>query len=466
MGVVMSINAVSRRFSPESNIALIDTDDFLNRVPDSRWAIIMFAFVMNMAGIVFHMDDPCADIHQLPPHSMVIMPSNDLWNVNGLGALQFLKFWYHSKINPIEYRTGDVRSSELETGLSSNAESLNQVVDMKVSKLPLSSSSHPLHALSVSCCLKESHLKGSRKRFQFPKNTSARLPRLGENACNFAHEKIALGQLIPNAWRTVISYLDRPILEDQYLHRVRAALSYAREIEDFDDLVDPRHLYDCFLGPEPSKYVLEKIRREEKTKMATRYNKDKYTHIKNLKNEPLANLTSDSKKRKLGDDKVEASIPNLSAHVTSPSPTPSLEVTTATPSVTHARGKSKIGISVWDDPTTALGRAHNVITSDKLKGLSSIPLHELVSRHIHKLVQVLGESLRITTDYLNVEEKVVMATSKAESVEAECSQLKKDLIVVMNERNEANQKVKELTESLRGPRYSKGREDPSCPTED
>nr|POE99909.1 hypothetical protein CFP56_54768 [Quercus suber] len=183
--------------------------------------------------------------------------------------------------------------------------------------------------------------------------------------------------------------------------------------------------------------------------MATWYSKDKYARIKNLKNEPLANLTSNLKKRKLGDDKTEASIPNPSVHVTPPSPTSSLEVTSAIAPVTRARGKRKIGMSVWDDPDTALGRAHNVITSDELKGLSSIPSHELVSRHIHNLVQVPGESLRITTDYLNVEEKVVMATSKAETVETECSQLKKDLIFAMNERNEANQKVKELTESLR-----------------
>jgi len=60
--------------------------------------------------------------------------------------------------------------------------------------------------------------------------------------------------------------LDRPNLEDQYHHRVRAALAYACEIEDFDNLVDPRHLYDCCLGPEPLKYVLEKIRREKKSK--------------------------------------------------------------------------------------------------------------------------------------------------------------------------------------------------------
>ena len=107
-----------------------------------------------------------------------------------------------------------------------------------------------------------------------------------------------------------------------------AALAYAHEIEDFNDLVDPHHLYDCCLGPKPSKYVLEKIRLEEKSKlvypsspffffffnwelllslslppfllaeMATRYSKDNYTRIKNLKNKPLANLTSDSKKRK------------------------------------------------------------------------------------------------------------------------------------------------------------------------
>nr|POE57833.1 hypothetical protein CFP56_76368 [Quercus suber]POE62721.1 hypothetical protein CFP56_26481 [Quercus suber] len=217
-----------------------------------------------------------------------------------------------------------------------------------------------------------------------------------------------------------------------------------RGIEDFDDLLDPRHLYDCYLAPELSKYVLEKIHREEK-KMATRYSRNKYARIKNLKSEPLANLTSGSKKRKLGDEKAEASLLNPSVHVALPSPTPSLEVTAISPPMTRARGKSKVGMNVWDDPATALGCAHNVITSDELKSLSSVPSHELVSRHIHKLVQ----SLRIMMDYLSAEEKIVMSSSKAKSVEAECSKLKKDLIAAMNERNEANQKVKELTQSLR-----------------
>ena len=53
------------------------------------------------------------------------------------------------------------------------------------------------------------------------------------------------------------------------------------------------------------------------------------------------------------------------------------------------------------------------------------------------------------TDYLNMEKKVMVANSKVESVEVECSQLRKDLIVAMNERNKVHEKINELTEALR-----------------
>lgn len=49
----------------------------------------------------------------------------------------------------IEYRGDDVRSSELEIGLSANAKFLCKEVDMATLKLPSSSSSTPLHALFV-----------------------------------------------------------------------------------------------------------------------------------------------------------------------------------------------------------------------------------------------------------------------------------------------------------------------------
>ena len=40
---------------------------------------------------------------------------------------------------------------------------------------------------------------------------------------------------------------NRPKLENQHHEWVRAALAFDQEIEDFDDLVDPRRLFDCCL---------------------------------------------------------------------------------------------------------------------------------------------------------------------------------------------------------------------------
>ena len=120
-----------------------------------------------------------------------------------------------------------------------------------------------------------------------------------------------------------------------------------------------------------------------------------------------------------------------------------------------------------------------MVMDDELKSLTSLPSHELVSRHIHKLVQVysfpsiayflythththtyilqlssrssqvLGESLRLTKDYLNIVEKAVVANSKLEFVEVKSSKLRKDLIVAMDETSKANEKIKELSEALR-----------------
>ena len=120
--------------------------------------------------------------------------------------------------------------------------------------------------------------------------------------------------------------------------------------------------------------------------MATRYSKDKYACVKNLKNEPLFHLTPGSKKRKLDEEKDETPA-LLSLFHTSSSPTPSLEMITFTPPTIRSKGNGKVAKSVWEDPAIALGQAHNVITDDELRGLLSLPSHELVSHHIHKLVQ-------------------------------------------------------------------------------
>jgi len=64
---------------------------------------------------------------------------------------------------------------------------------------------------------------------------------------------------------TCFAVFARPKVEDYYQGRVQITLEFALTIEDFHDLVDPRHLYDYCLGPKPSAFLLEKIAQEEKS---------------------------------------------------------------------------------------------------------------------------------------------------------------------------------------------------------
>ena len=65
------------------------------------------------------------------------------------------------------------------------------------------------------------------------------------------------------------------------------------------------------------------------------------------------------------------------------------------------------------------------------------------------LIQVLGESLHITSKYLASEAKVEFARSHASSVEAENSKLRKELIAAMDDANQAKEKLRTLTKELR-----------------
>ena len=54
-----------------------------------------------------------------------------------------------------------------------------------------------------------------------------------------------------------------------------------------------------------------------------------------------------------------------------------------------SKGKEKIGSSVWSDAEAAMDRANELLTPGEMKMISSIPSHEVVSHHVHKLVQVI-----------------------------------------------------------------------------
>ena len=54
-----------------------------------------------------------------------------------------------------------------------------------------------------------------------------------------------------------------------------------------------------------------------------------------------------------------------------------------------SKGIEKIGSSVWSDAETAMDHANELLTPKEMKDISSIPSREMVSRHVHKLVQVI-----------------------------------------------------------------------------
>ena len=54
-----------------------------------------------------------------------------------------------------------------------------------------------------------------------------------------------------------------------------------------------------------------------------------------------------------------------------------------------SKGKEMVGSSVWSNVEVAVDRANEFFTLGEIKEISSTPSHEMVSRHVHKLVQVI-----------------------------------------------------------------------------
>jgi len=115
--------------------------------------------------------------------------------------------------------------------------------------------------------------------------------------------------------------------------------------------------------------------------------------VKAKRNETLSNISFGLKKPRLTSEEEvtnpASSNPAL-VKVILASLTISLKELSLGPKRTRSRdkGKDKTGASVWEDTTTALGRACSIVTTNELKSLAFVPFHELVSRHVHKLIQV------------------------------------------------------------------------------
>ncbi|XP_050253607.1 uncharacterized protein LOC126699699 [Quercus robur] len=196
----------------------------------------------------------------------------------------------------------------------------------------------------------------------------------------------------------------------------------------------------------------------ETVEMTTKFNKDMYAKMRSKKDEPLSNL---GKKTVRVTGKGPASIPlsivpSIASETTrTASPTVSIEEI-PTPGSKRPRvagkGKEKTetrSSTIWDDESLAVERAHEVVTSADLKALSDLSLNDVASRHVHKLVQVLGESLHITAEYLTQGAKVASLATRMEALEKENSDLRTNLITSMDEATTLKEKVKVLEDDLR-----------------
>ena len=123
----------------------------------------------------------------------------------------------------------EVRSSELETGLSSSDDAMEVEEDTAVS-VPWEV--RAFHALREVCSLDNEMLSRFRGRFQFPDRVRVCLPHREERACHFSPGEVCfyevaflselrfpvhpfiielLGhfrKLMPNSWRIVVSYME------------------------------------------------------------------------------------------------------------------------------------------------------------------------------------------------------------------------------------------------------------------
>ena len=193
-------------------------------------------------------------------------------------------------------------------------------------------------------------------------------------------------------------------------------------IDDFDELVDLHTLARHCLGLEPSDYVLRAIDREQKKRelselsyvrsslllflginfsldaeMTSKFNKEMYAKIKGKKNEPLSAIgqrvlrITDKEKEKETVERVSSTLaPDLDEGQAA-SPDVSIEevVRPLKERKMGAKGKEKVSFSVWEDTGVAMDCVNELLTPREMKEISSVPSHEMVSRHVHKLVQVI-----------------------------------------------------------------------------
>ena len=134
--------------------------------------------------------------------------------------------------------------------------------------------------------------------------------------------------------------------------------------------------------------------------MTTKFNKDMDAQMRSKNDEPLSNIGKKTV-RVTGKGPSVAPLvsvnPIVSVTETTKTASPATsveEIPTSGSKRPRVSGKEKEKVdswpsTIWDDERLAVDRAHEVVTTADLKALSDVPLNEVASRHVHRLVQVV-----------------------------------------------------------------------------
>ena len=121
-----------------------------------------------------------------------------------------------------------------------------------------------------------------------------------------------------------------------------------------------------------------------------------YAKIKAKKNEPLSSIgqktlriTDKEKEREKEVVERGSSTPTLDEGRTASLAVSLEEVPAPKKRKTGYKGKEKVSSTTWADAEAAMTQANELLTPEKMKEISLVPSHEMVTQHVHKLVQVI-----------------------------------------------------------------------------
>nr|POF19063.1 hypothetical protein CFP56_42401 [Quercus suber] len=170
--------------------------------------------------------------------------------------------------------------------------------------------------------------------------------------------------------------------------------------------------------------------------MTTRFSEQKLAEAqeKKAKGGTVSGLLSKKKTGDVFEKEFVTSIPPAHSPAKRPaSPTSSLEMIDLGGEEIKKKKKTYFLPTFWDDADAAALKAYEALSVDDLNPLMAKSSGEVISSHIQKLMQALGESLFISGKLLDLEKKVATSEPLVKSLSAKNETLKNKVAILTAE---------------------------------